>query len=264
MKRLFLFLFILGISIVARAQEEITDSPRFKPFAGITYNLHPLGMPPMAPETELTRVSQFPGIEFGFTLLPRNLKGWRLNYSNTFLGELAIYGIAKKLNAPLDQNLLGGITGQTVGNGFLGRVDLGKTVIYTPQKILAAGFSLSDKVILGTDYLSYSSSGRPPILYTKEGFHLTPGIFTSYRQQFQNQASLTLNMCISHSILNVHQFEEEGIFDVYVHPLFAEFDLVYELPNGLYFRMGTVAALAFEGVNSDARINGGIGFRFRR
>jgi hypothetical protein len=260
MKSIWLFTFIFGFSLVADGQENSSNQPRFKPFAGITYNLHRPGGSSLDPDIEIYRLSHFPGLEAGFVILPKKENGWQLSYRNTFLGELAIYGLIDLAGDP-DRSFLGGITNQTVGNGFLGRLDLGKKVINTPGKALLAGFSLSDKVILGTDIHLYNTPLQEQ--YTKEGFHLTPGVFAEYRQVLRNMASFTLNFGLSKSIMNLHQFDQESAIGHYVFPVFSEIDLVYQMPGGLYFRMGTLVAISFEGVQSDARISGGIGYRFR-
>ena len=216
--------------------DEITK--RFLPYAGITYNFHTMKkLVWSSSDAGRYRFSHFPGIEIGFRTSPKRKNGWQLEYKNTFLGELVIYGIYD-LSTNSGNGFLEDIVNQTIGNGFLGRLDVGKSIIHTPTQRLNAGFIVSDKVILGTedDPLYYNHDQET---YTNTGFHFTPGFFASYEKIFQNQSVLSVNVSFSQSLFNLHQFNDDNAIDNFVLPLFTEMQINYQMPSGMYFKTGT-------------------------
>jgi len=261
---LLLFIALILFSEPMRAQQQIEDlGRRFNPYAGLTYNFHTMKYPDAETEGGEFSHSHFPGIEFGFILNPKKEKGWLLEYRNTFLGELAIYGIAKQTRNPY-QGFLNDIVDRTIGNGFLGRLDVGKTIISTAERDLRAGFIISDKVILGTDdypLMTYLHGDEDT--YTNSGFHFTPGVFATYLLQLQNRAVLFINFSVSQSILNLHQFGKDNAIDHFVLPLFTEFQITYQMNGGTYLKSGALYAASINGVPADARLNVGVGYTFR-
>lgn len=240
-----------------------TVTGRFLPYGGITYNFHTMRDQVYDSEEVVYRNSHFPGIEVGFTLLPKKESGWVLEYRNTFLGELAIFGIAKQTRNPYN-GFLTDITDRTIGNGFLGRFDFGKKVISTDNRDLLAGFIISDKVILGTDdypLMRYNQVDEDS--YTNTGFHFTPGLYASYVRRFQNQSVLSTNISLCQSLFNLHQFGTENAIDHFVLPLFTELNVIYQMPGGIYLKMGAIHAASINGVPADARISAGAGYTFR-
>lgn len=246
------------------AQQQIEDpGRRFDPFVGLTYNFHTLKYLDFETEEGKFQHSHFPGIEFGFMLNPKNEKGWFLEYRNSFLGELAIYGIAKQTRNPY-RGFLNNIVDRTIGNGFLGRLDVGKTLINTTDRDLKAGFIISDKVVLGTeDYPLMTYLHGDEDTYTNSGFHFTPGVFATYLLQLQNQAVLSINFSISQSLFNLHQFGKDNAIDHFVLPLFTEMQITYQMRGGIYLRSGAMYAASISGVPADARLNMGVGYTFR-
>ena len=103
---------------------------RFLPYAGVTYNFHTLKELDLRGDEYGYFINHFPGIEVGFTISPKRENGWQIEYKNTFLGELAIYGIYD-LSTNTGNGFLEDIVNSTIGNGFLGRLDVGKTIINT-------------------------------------------------------------------------------------------------------------------------------------
>ena len=233
---------------------------RFFPYAGVTYNFHTMQEYKWDLDEGGYHISHFPGIEIGFTLSPKRENGWQIEYKNTFLGELAIYGIYD-LFTNQGYSFLEDIVNSTIGNGFLGRLDIGKSIIHTPTQSLNFGFIVSDKVILGTeDYPLYYNHDQDT--YTNTGFHFTPGIFASYEKLFQNQSTLSINVSFSQSLFNLHQFNDDNAIDNFVLPLFTELQINYQMPGGVYFKTGTIIASSFMGVPADARISVGAGYTF--
>ena len=240
--------------------EKITK--RFLPYAGVTYNFHTMKELDLRGDEYGYFISHFPGIEVGFTILPIKDNGWQIEYKNTFLGELAIYGIYNLSTNP-GNGFLEDIVNRTIGNGFLGRLDFGKSIISTPTQRMNAGFIVSDKVILGTeDYPLYYNHGDQET-YTNTGFHFTPGIFASYERVFQNQSILSVNISFSQSLFNLHQFGEDNAIGNFVLPLFTELQVNYQMPGGVYIKTGTIIPTSFNGVPADARISVGVGYTFR-
>ena len=237
------------------------NTQRFLPYAGVTYNFHTIKEFVWDSDESEYQFSQFPGIEIGFKISPKKENGWQIEYKNTFLGELAIYGIYD-LSTPAGNGFLENIVNRTIGNGFLGRLDVGKSIIHTPTQCLNAGFIVADKVILGTeDYPIYYNHVQET--YTNTGFHFTPGIFASYERIFQNQSALSVNVSFSQSLFNLHQFDDDNAIDNFVLPLFTELQINYQIPGGVYFKTGTIIASSFNGVPADARISVGAGYTFR-
>jgi hypothetical protein len=258
------FIALILFSGNIRAQHQIENhGRRLNPYAGLTYNFHTMKYLDSETEGGNYSHSHFPGIEFGFILNPKEEKGWLLEYRNSFLGELAIYGIAKQTSNPY-QGFLNDIVDRTIGNGFLGRMDVGKTIISTAERDLRAGFSISDKVILGTDdYPLTTYLHDDEDTYTNSGFHFTPGVFATYLLQLQNQAVLFINFSISQSILNLHQFGKDNAIDHFVLPLFTEMQITYQMKGGTYLRTGAMYVASINGVPADARLNVGVGYTFR-
>lgn len=236
-------------------------TPRFRPYVGVTYNLHTMKESDLGGEEYGYFISHFPGIEIGFTLLPKIEDGWQIEYSNTFLGELALYGIYDLSTNP-GGGFLEEIVNRTIGNGFLGRLDVGKSLIHTPTQRLKAGFVISDKVVLGTeDYPLFYHTDQET--FTNTGFHFTPGVFTTYERLFQNKSMFSVNFSLSKSLFNLHQFGEDNAIDNFVLPLFTELQINYQMPGGVYIKTGTIIPTSFKGVPSDARISVGVGYTFR-
>ncbi len=150
------------------------NTTRFLPYAGVTYNFHTMKELDSRGEEYGYFISHFPGIEVGFTILPKMEDGWQVEYSNTFLGELALYGLYDISTNPGD-GFLEEIVNRTIGNGFLGRLDVGRSLIHTPTQRMKVGFVISDKVILGTDdnSLFYHPDQER---YTTTGF-ISPRVF---------------------------------------------------------------------------------------
>lgn len=248
----------------AQAQKQNNDqNRRFYPYAGLTYNFHTIKYLDWTTEGGKYQHSHFPGIEVGFKVNPRKENGCLLEYRNSFLGELAIYGIADLTRNPY-QGFLNDIVDRTIGNGFLGRLDIGKTIINTAERDLTAGFMLSDKVILGTDdypLMTYLNGDEET--YTNSGFHFTPGVFASYIIQLQNKAVFSTNISVSQSLFNLHQFGKENSIDHFVLPLFTELQITYQMKGGTYLRSGALYAASINGVPADARFNVGMGYTFR-
>jgi hypothetical protein len=92
------FLFIT-ISLISQDPVNPGDK-RFKPFVGVTYNWHSMEDSYNNEGEWATRPSQFPGMEAGFLLEPKSKEGWSLEYRNSFLFELALYGIADLTQNP--------------------------------------------------------------------------------------------------------------------------------------------------------------------
>jgi hypothetical protein len=236
---------------------------RFKPFVGATYNWHSME-DYYTTDGELgTRPSQFPGLEVGFLLEPKSSDRWSLEYRNSFLLELALYEIAD-----LTQNPYNGIFNNavdiTINNGFLGRLDIGKTLLRSDSKSLQAGFVISDKVIFGTDnYPGPVYNTDPSISYTADGFHFTPGFFTSYFNTFNNSSQLSINLSFTQSLFNLHQWEEDPIPSNFTLPLFTELDLRFQMANGLYAHAGVIFMTPYQRLHNDARIRVGAGYQFR-
>ncbi len=257
-------LIILASEVPLNGQVPGEDPPRrFLPYVGITYNLHTMRDLVYDPEEMVYRNSHFPGIEVGFTLLPGKESGWVLEYRNSFLGELAIYGIAKQTGNPY-HGILTDIVDRTICNGFLGRFDLGKTFISTTDRDLIAGFTISDKVVFGTDdypLLHYNIAYEET--YTNSGFHFTPGLYASFMIRFQNQGVLSANISFCQSLFNLHQFGNENAIDHFVLPLFTELQVKYQMPGGIYLKTGAIHAATINGVPADARISLAAGYTFR-
>ena len=235
---------------------------RFLPYAGVTYNFHTMKELDLRGDEYGYFISHFPGIEVGFTILPKKDNGWQIEYKNTFLGELAIYGIYNIFTNP-GNGFLEDIVNSTIGNGFFGRLDIGKSIIHTPTQRMNAGFIVSDKVIFGTEDYPHVIGGPIPGSYTNTGFHFTPGIFASYHKLFQNQSVLSVNISFSQSLFNLHQFGEDSAIDNFVLPLFTELQINYQMPGGVYIKTGTIIPTSFNGVPADARISVGVGSTFR-
>ncbi len=254
--------FILQHSLSAYAQVPGDKTKiRFLPYAGVSYNFHTMQDYKWSLNEGGDHFSHFPGIEIGFRISPKRENGWQIEYKNTFLGELAIYGIYD-LSTNMGYSFLEDIVNNTIGNGFLGRVDVGKSIINTPTQRMNAGFIFSDKVILGTeDYPLYYNHDQET--YTNTGFHFTPGIFTSYEKIFQNQSTLSVNISFSQSLFNLHQFGEDNAIENFVLPLFTELQINYQTPGGVYFKTGAIIPASFNGVPADARISIGVGYTFR-
>ncbi len=235
---------------------------RFLPYAGVTYNFHTMKELDLREGEYGYFISHFPGIEVGFKISPKKENGWQIEYKNTFLGELAIYGIYDLSTNP-GNGFLDDIVNRTIGNGFLGRLDVGKSIINTPTQRMNAGFIVSDKVILGTEDYPILRNHADQETYTNSGFHFTPGIFASYERMFQNQSVLTVNVSFSQSLFNLHQFGEDSAIDNFVLPLFTELQINYQMPGGVYIKTGTIIPTSFNGVPADARISIGMGYTFR-
>lgn len=266
----YLILIFLGSLLYINSESPVNgqvagDKParRFLPYAGITYNLHSMRDLIYDQEEMVYRNSHFPGIEVGFTLLPNKESGWVFEYRNTFLGELSIYGIADQTRNPYN-GILTDIVDRTICNGFLGRFDMGKTVINTTNRDLRAGFTISDKVIFGTDdYPLYYYNQGDEDTYTNTGFHFTPGFYVSSKIRFQNQGVLSANISFSQSLFNLHQFGKENAIDHFVLPLFTEFQVKYQMPGGIYLKTGAIHAASINGVPADARLTLAAGYTFR-
>jgi hypothetical protein len=257
----FLLIFVFQSLVSMSAQVSVSSPVRFKPYAGLTYNYHTMeNLVRRAGEVDYFS-SHFPGIEFGFTLAPDDENGWSLEYMNTFLGELAIYGIADQTRNPYN-GFLNDIVDRTVGNGFLGRLDIGKTLMATPGKRLLVGFVIADKVVLGSDDLVHVREPETTIS-TKDGFHFTPGLFAALMGNLPNLSTLTVNISLSQSLFNLHQFGEENIQDHFLLPLFTELQFKYQIPAGIYFRAAALMAMPYKELPADARISAGIGYTFR-
>ena len=112
---------------------------RFLPYAGVTYNFHTMKDLVWRSNEGGYHFSHFPGIEIGFKISPKRENGWQIEYKNTFLGELVIYGIYDLSTNP-GNGFLEDIVNRTIGNGFLGRLDVGKSIINTPTQRMNAGF----------------------------------------------------------------------------------------------------------------------------
>lgn len=250
----------LSLTLLAQTPgEKITK--RFLPYAGVTYNFHTMKELDLRGDEYGYFISHFPGIEAGFTISPKRENGWQIDYKNTFLGELAIYGIYDLSTNP-GNGFLEDIVNSTIGNGFLGRLDIGKSIINTPTQRMNAGFLVADKVILGTeDYSPYYNHDEET--YTNTGFHFTPGIFASYERIFHNQSALSVNVSFSQSLFNLHQFNDDNAINNFVLPLFTELQINYQMPGGVYFKTGTIIPTSFNGVPADARISIGAGYTFR-
>ncbi len=256
-----LFFSCLSFTHLLAQTPGVKSTKRFFPYAGVSYNFHTMKVFLWSSNEGKYHISQFPGIEIGFTLSPKRENGWQIEYKNTFLGELAIYGIYD-LFTNQGYSFLEDIVNSTIGNGFLGRLDIGKSIIQTPTQNLNVGFIVSDKVILGTeDYPLYYNHDQET--YTNTGFHFTPGIFASYERILQNQSALCVNISFSQSLFNLHQFDDESSIDNFVLPLFTELQINYQLPGGVYFKTGTIIPTSFNGVSADARISVGAGYTFR-
>ncbi|MEN8204002.1 MAG: hypothetical protein ABFS28_15500 [Bacteroidota bacterium] len=251
----------LSFSLLHAQTPEDKITKRFLPYAGVTYNFHTIKELSWSSDEVGYHFSHFPGIEIGFKISPVKENGWQIEYKNTFLGELAIYGIYDLSTNP-GNAFLENIVNRTIGNGFLGRLDVCKSIIHTPTQRMNAGFIVSDKVILGTeDYPLYYNHDQET--YTNTGFHFTPGIFASYEKLFQNQSVLSVNVSFSQSLFNLHQFNDDNATDNFVLPLFTELQINYQMPGGVYFKTGTIIPSSFNGVSADARISVGAGYTFR-
>jgi hypothetical protein len=151
-----------------------------------------------------------------------------------------------------------------MNNGFLGRLDIGKTLLRSEGSNLQAGFVISDKVIFGTDnYPGPAYNTDPSISYTAEGFHFTPGVYASYCNTFNEHGQVSFNIAFMQSLFNIHQWEEDPIPSNFALPLFTEFDLKYQMTNGLYAHAGIIFMTPYQRLHNDARIRVGAGYRFR-
>jgi hypothetical protein len=246
------------------AQDPSSESkPRFLPHAGITYQVHNLSHHLSVANNDRFSGSHFPGMEVGFTLLPESPSGWTIEYRNTFLLELALYEIVDETANPYN-GIMADIVDRTICHGILGEFRTGRPLITTPGRTLSAGFLISDKVILGAEsypIVSYYGIGEDS--YTMDGFHFTPGVFASFRQQYLNGMTLSLDLSLAQSLFNLHQFDREAAYENFVHPLFMEVLVKTQFDNGIYLRAGGLMGASFTRLPAAARISAGIGYSFR-
>ncbi len=253
---------VAQVAQVAQDQSPKSE-PRFLPYAGITYQIHNLSNPTVNNDDGFLSGSHFPGMEVGFTLLPKTPSGWTLEYRNTFLLELALYEIAGETANPYN-GIMTDIVDRTICHGFLGDFRADRRLITTPGKTLSAGFLVSDKVILGTEsypVVSYHGIGEDS--YTMDGFHFTPGVFASYRQEYVSGMTLSLDLSLAQSLFNLHQFDREAAYENFIHPLFLEIRVKTQFNNGIYLRAGGLMGASFNRLPAAARISAGIGYTFR-
>jgi hypothetical protein len=258
----FLLALAVCLSGTAKGQDiESVTTPRFKPFAGVTYNIHFIGQPEFQDPTR-NAISQFPGVEFGFSLLPKTPAGWTLEYRNTFLGELLLYQIFD-ISPATWNGVFADVVDRTVNNGFLGRLDIGKQLTGSEFRSFNAGFVISDKVMLGTDLEVPFYIYGPEETVTNTGFHFTPGFFASYEQLLSRAGALSVRLAFTQSLFNLHQFGESAI-EHYTLPLFSELDIKLRTNSGFYYLAGALLATSYKELPADARIRAGIGYTFRK
>lgn len=250
---------VVLLSAELPAQESgMTISKRFRPYLGMTFNMHFMGGFNKYQDI-ISPHAFYPGLETGFMVLPEGDRGWRLDYRNNFLPELAMYEIENSWAVP-GKGVFEDVVDRTVTNGILGRLDVGRTVSGSEDRSLSAGFVISDKIVLGTQsYGEYFSSGQS---YTNTGFHFTPGLFAGYSQVFRNSGLLHIRLAFTQSLFNLHQFSEDAAED-FVLPLFTELDVKYQMKSGLYMNAGALMVTSFKYLPADTRIRVGMGYTFR-
>jgi len=235
---------------------------RFKPYAGLTFNVHFLGYTYAGEfDDRENLMSRFPGAEFGFSVLPGREDGWSLDYRNTFLLELALYELGDALAGP-GNSIFDDVVDKTVNNGILGRMDIGKTLVSSGNRNFAAGFVVSDKVMFGTDTEIPVYATPPEELVRNTGFHFTPGFFVSYDHVTGAMNVFSVTLALTQSVLNLEQFGD-SYSGHYSLPLFTELDISYQMASGIYFRAGALMGASFHSLPADARIRLGLGYAFR-
>lgn len=256
MNRLIILIF-LTFPILTSAQQHVHRKNRvFFPHLSINYNLHNINEVSYSADytEQILTKSNFFGVELGFTLLPKEDKGYFVEYNNKLVPELGIREIYKLIHVDVGER----IVNYTLSSGFCGSLDVGKRLYKESSSEFIAGIRISDKYISGVNNIYFVSSSEPYF----DGFHFSPGIFALYRFNINKKNYITSKLAISHSVLNFWKFTENGDYYNFSKPFFTDLNIEFHNKSGLFVKAENTVMFPHDQITPAYRLSFGIGYRF--
>ena len=255
-----LFILIITIPNFICAQDNKFSQNRMRLYLGLSYLIHDIDNFIYEDGNLTVKKSKHIGLEFGFSLLPKNENGIYVDFKNNLLGELAAGEICKLLGFESTGNL---VVDKTISSGFFGRVDIGKIIFTDGLQYLKGGFVISDKYVSGDFTSEYDPTdpGRIILPSTRpgeiEGFHITPGVYAEFSRFLGQNNILSLNLCLSQSIFNLWDLNSDL---VYLKPLFPEINIKFLNKSGVFVSIGSILMIPYRDIDPSYRLSFTLGY----